>query len=816
MIRSSQSLWRPGKPLARAALIGSAFAAAAAALSTGCLDRPVAEQTPNTTNLFVLKQELNKVDKIDLLFMVDNSASMADKQQILSDAVPKLVERFIAPICVNNEGNPVLDGAGNAVASSGGNCPDGQGAPEFKPIKDIHIGVISSSLGSHGGLTCSPNDPSKATRPHLNDLAQLIGQANPPLRDIPASARGFLNPAGFLAWTGEENPTGFVGAFKDVVSSVQEKGCGYEASLEAWYRFLIQPDPPVEVVTTGGASPSTTPRLDAAGNVMVNTVLLQQREQFLRPDSLVAVIMLSDENDCSLRDDGFSWLVEQTDRFMPRSRSECLTNPNDKCCTTCIAKTAPEGCRPREQDPECIKANPADPQKRGNYYFDPLDDARNLRCFEQKRRFGLDFLYPVKRYVDGLRNATVPDYKNVQQPNPLYSPSKNPAYAKLVPRTDPSLVYLAGVVGVPWQSIATADTLEEPEKLKFRTTSASVSEGGIDWDLILGNPNASPPVPPKDPFMRESVEPRTGQHPVTGDQVLATNAPAPAEAMNVKAAGWINGHDYPNAKRDDLQYACIFPLKDPRDCTTTPDGVDCDCASKPEEVNQATADPLCQSPQTSTVGTTQYFAKAYPGTRFLEVLKGFGANSIVASVCPKITDPTKADYGYNPAVAAIVDRLKEAFKSPCLPRRLQTNSKGELACQVVEATAPGTEVPLGAWRKPVPGNVADAVRQKLKEAGRCESESNPDLKCSSFRLWSLQQATGDAATNCLTNENENPGGTGYCYVDPAVNDQVNEKLVEKCPADQRRLLRFISDPGAAVPFERSTLFIACLGDPIAR
>jgi uncharacterized spore protein YtfJ len=33
------------------------------------------------------------VDKVDMLFMVDNSISMADKQQILTSAVPQLVDR---------------------------------------------------------------------------------------------------------------------------------------------------------------------------------------------------------------------------------------------------------------------------------------------------------------------------------------------------------------------------------------------------------------------------------------------------------------------------------------------------------------------------------------------------------------------------------------------------------------------------------------------------------------------------------------------------------------------------------------------------
>src|SRR5512144_1995052 len=44
-------------------------------------------------------------DKIDLLFMIDNSISMSDKQAILRAAVPDLVNRLVNPICVDAQGN---------------------------------------------------------------------------------------------------------------------------------------------------------------------------------------------------------------------------------------------------------------------------------------------------------------------------------------------------------------------------------------------------------------------------------------------------------------------------------------------------------------------------------------------------------------------------------------------------------------------------------------------------------------------------------------------------------------------------------------
>jgi hypothetical protein len=88
------------------------------------------------------------VDKIDLLFMIDNSRSMADKQEILNDAVPALLDRLVNPLCVDPD-------SGALSQPVGGQCQ----APlerEFTAVDDIHIGIVTSSLGGHGADTCSP------------------------------------------------------------------------------------------------------------------------------------------------------------------------------------------------------------------------------------------------------------------------------------------------------------------------------------------------------------------------------------------------------------------------------------------------------------------------------------------------------------------------------------------------------------------------------------------------------------------------------------------------------------------------------------
>jgi hypothetical protein len=90
--RRGAGRWIAGLTLAVAPLLG---------VSSACLDRPIGRPEPVTTNIFVDRITQTSVDKIDLLFMVDNSRSMTDKQEILRLALPDLVSRLVNPICVD-------------------------------------------------------------------------------------------------------------------------------------------------------------------------------------------------------------------------------------------------------------------------------------------------------------------------------------------------------------------------------------------------------------------------------------------------------------------------------------------------------------------------------------------------------------------------------------------------------------------------------------------------------------------------------------------------------------------------------------------
>jgi len=790
--KSSQSK-RSAWTLLRAGLAGLAVSVGGAALTAGCLDRPVAPAVPKTSNIYVDEIRQTAVDKIDLLFMIDNSISMSDKQAILADAVPLLVQRLVTPICVRScakadnctpaqekDGIPTM---GNADAT--GKCASG--SPEFNPIKDIHVGVITSSLGSHGAAGAKDVCVSAED----NDHAHLLGSVRMGLTTY--------ENQGFLKWdttkppkytpAGDADAMTFGAKFTEMVKSSGENGCGYEASLEAWYRFLIDPEPPGDVTVPAGTSTAVVANQDAT--------VLAQRAAFLRPDSLVAIVMLSDENDCSIQDEGYGWLIARA-APMYRSTSQCAANSNDKCCQSCAETAANNGCPAIASDSECAKGT----------MLAAADDDLNLRCWQQKRRFGFELLYPTARYSEGLRNPLVQNRAGQFVGNPLFAASNGKT-----PR-DKGLVFLAGIVGVPWQDIADADSLTGAG-LRYLTEAELESQGR--WATILGTSNVGTndaPIPPTDPLMIEQPGERTGTNPITMDALV------PSTSTNPRANP-INGHEQANMGNRDLQYACIFPLSKAITCDQAAFDMDkgCDCYDEDLVYNR----PLCQPPGGGAASITQSFAKAYPGTRHLQVMKEFKDNSIVASICPKIVDDkTKADYGYNPAVKAIIDRLKEALKGKCLPRPLDYKDvaqdglePGQVPCKVIEAVLPRDGAACGcdaaANRSDTTQVLRDAVLNKLKQGESCGDKPG-QTKCADYCTCELLQLTGSdqgGDLNKCQNDASPPAVPGYCYVNAAPNEPNvgNPELVKDCSADSKRLLRFVGDTPAA----GAIALVACLG-----
>ena len=698
------------------------------------------------------------IDKVDLLFAVDNSASMGDKQDLLALAIPVLVGRLLNPNCVATDSSKTCSaasdcsslGAGadcDATANGGkGQCfvPGDQkgGAlqcttisntkPEFKPIHDMHIGIVSSSLGGGGSpdvCVVSGNDAL-----HVDDKGHLLNRTVSNNADGPpiANAKPTDGSGGnFLAWLPASDPmnagkmlpnvtpysdgqsTQLVTDFKALVGGTQQHGCGLEAQLESWYRFLIQPDPWDSIQL----SSDNPPRASQQG---VDATLLKMRHDFLRSDSLVAVIQLTDEEDSwsdPLWLGGYGWTA-RTAAFPggpgagagPRGTSECdqpvdvnnptTWGPNNPDCTSCAfpASNKPVSGKSIGQDPNCNSCAPGASTCPQKGWYTPASgsipitaaDGLNVRYGNQymRTRYGFDNQHDVQRYVDGLTKSTVPDRDNeAHAPNPYTTTKRNcsnPLFAQGLPdgsdtspnalcklspgQRTPDLVFYALIGGVPNSLV---DDANGNPKLDLSSD---------DWTKIVGKDPAHYIFDGIDPHMIESTWPRPGVQ-------------APGTSYNL-GTDPVNGREWNTLTSPaaiDLQYACTFTLPTPKDCTAAANATACDCTGI--AASAADGPPLCS---TST-RTTQIKGKAYPTIRELRVAQGLGAQSVVASLCASdVTSAVTApSFGYNRAMRGIVNRLKGALGGQCLPQPLTQNTDGTVACSIVVAYPAQTDQTAG-------------------------------------------------------------------------------------------------------------------------
>jgi hypothetical protein len=624
-----------------------------------------------------------KSNKMDLLFAIDNSASMGDKQAILAREIPLVLSRLTSPWCV-----PQSDPTGVAVPPTNGQCPSGDEF-EFPALQDLHIGIVSSSLGS-GGLT-SPGDPCVVggTDPtHQDDKGHLLN------RTLGATGEGSVaaakpldgNGGNFLAWvpasshpnvTPEPSVDQLTIDFATLIQGVQQHGCGLEAQLESWYRFLVQPDPYDSIVLSNGSPPK-------ASLQGVDATLLKMRHDFLRPDSIVVIVQITDEED-SWSDpmwlDGFGWTV-RTNNFPggpgggagPRGTSECdkpvdpnnptTTGPNDPDCVSCAfaGENKPSSGQPIGDDPNCRTCAGGMPTCPQLGWYTPAspnvnigaNDGLNVRYTDSMRaRYGLDPQWNVQRYVDGLSSRMVPDRDHEVHDSTEYATTQknceNPLFAASLPDgsdvtpaalcdlpdgpRDPSLVYYLMIGGVPWQLLA-----ENPQNTSLplkRTLSSS------DWQRIVGKDPAHFQLDGIDPHMIESIAPRVGLEMPTAVYDLGSDPESGREWNTLTSPAAI-----------DLQFACVFDLDIPKDCTSAENQGACDCMGS--ATSAADGPPLCDPANR----TTQIRGKAYPTIRELRVAEGLGNQGVVASICPRKVLPNELSY-FDVLFARIRDSISQ-------------------------------------------------------------------------------------------------------------------------------------------------------------
>ena len=598
-----------------------------------------ASQTPSVDDpLGTIPQgTLTRASKLDLLLMIDNSPSMSDKQQLLKKSLPDLLTRLVRPRCLGPSGNVLGESASGVCAA---------GRPEFAPVRDMHIGILSSSLGGRGSDACPTSSPELA---HNDDHGWLLQRGGDDSHLVADAAAGFLSfgPGGIT------DPAVLRTDLTDLVAGVHDDGCGFEHQLESWYRFLVQPDPYAAIVR----DPRTN-RTDLDG---VDAKVLKQRHDFLRPDSLVAVLMLTDEEDGSLdpnmiRGQGFAFMETQfpsstvfrpdgKSTTAPRGSSACEASPAAAECNSCAfgqtCDPSDGACQQLRSDPNC--------QVNGGYYGG-AEDSLAVRFHHMRKRYGLDPQFPVRRYVNGLSSAKVPSRKGEHEPLPALdvahpqplgplpkkdeylgkSDCNNPLFSQNLP-TEPGeelcnlqpgprsrdLVVFGVITGVPNQ-LLTAPAL-----------------GEVEWTRILGRDPVRFDESGIDPHMIQSASPRAG-------------LPGPSAALD---ADPIHGREV-DTHGDDLQFACTFPLETPMECAGSIHPCDC---------QQGSTSSLCDP----TPGSArQLRGKAFPGIRQLEVARVLGSRSIVSSLCPlHAVEKAPGDplFGYRSAMAKLGDRMAQSL-----------------------------------------------------------------------------------------------------------------------------------------------------------
>lgn len=260
------------------------------------------------------------VDTLELLLVMDDSGSMLPHQDALREQIPRMLE----------------------VLTSGD--LEGDGKADFPKVRNFHLGVVSSDMGLVG-----ISDIEKCAGLGKDGILQnTVGSTLSPPPDSALPACGVGPYPTFVSYTPGVEVAETVARDFSCVARRGNGGCSFEQQLEAMLKALW---PSMDLDPKTG-QPIVPERVQFLGQSDGSGTLGhgdRENAGFLRLDpregrSLLAVLMVTDEEDCS---------SSNTAHFTPSSYLQ-----------------------------------PSDP-----LFGQPL----NLRCFKNKQN-----LYPISRYVNGL------------------------------------------------------------------------------------------------------------------------------------------------------------------------------------------------------------------------------------------------------------------------------------------------------------------------------------------------------------------------------------------------------------------------------
>ena len=188
-------------PIAKISLLGLA----GIALLTGCPDRTISEVTPAQVRVEAKSFPINLNRDVDILFVIDNSASMADKQQNLKDNFPNFI---------------------NVLNTIQGGLPD------------VHIGVINSDVGTKGEDDAAPGTAvGMVGSGGCANTGGATGGGNLVVNGAPVTGT-FLSDIKLGDGSRQKNYTGDLATVFSQMAGVGDGGCGFEQHLHAMRRAL--------------------------------------------------------------------------------------------------------------------------------------------------------------------------------------------------------------------------------------------------------------------------------------------------------------------------------------------------------------------------------------------------------------------------------------------------------------------------------------------------------------------------------------------------------------------------------------------------
>ncbi len=270
------------RALARAT--GAGLVLACVFTSAGCLERGLEPVNPCTRSRVGERISVDTIEDVDLLFAIDNSGSMADEQVALAREIPRMVRVLVS-------GDRDLDGV-----------------VDFTPVRSLHVGVVTSDMGT-GGFN-APTCGAGAMGFMFGDdgVMRSSGRA-----ELPGCMASYPSPVFDFA-RDRDDPMAFA-AEVACVATVGTGGCGFEQQLDSALKALS----PVAAQpwTRASYEPVTFFGSTFGHGDGVN-------DGFVRADSALAIVMMSDEEDCS---------VTNPDLFNPSSPTYGGTDLNLRCFT---------------------------------------------------------------------------------------------------------------------------------------------------------------------------------------------------------------------------------------------------------------------------------------------------------------------------------------------------------------------------------------------------------------------------------------------------------------------------------------------------